>query len=84
MTYRCVPQAEVGIFQPYFFMDPDRWRQVDLLLEEALELPQGQRASFLDHVCAGDFGLRRDVEALLEAHDRSDRFWNESALDARA
>ena len=85
MTYRCVPQGSSrNLPEPYFFMDPDRWRQVDLLLEEALELPQGQRSSFLDHVCAGDFGLRRDVDALLEAHDRSDRFWNESALEMRA
>jgi hypothetical protein len=33
-------------------MDPDRWRQVDLLLEEALELPQEERSSFLDCACA--------------------------------
>jgi serine/threonine protein kinase/tetratricopeptide (TPR) repeat protein len=30
----------------------------------------GERAAFLDQVCAGNEGLRREVEALLSAHDR--------------
>ena len=65
-------------------MDPDRWRQVDLLLEEVLELPQEQRSSFLDRACAANAGLRGDVEALLQAHKNSDRFLNESAIEMRA
>ena len=65
-------------------MDPDRWRQVDLLLEEALELPQEERSSFLDCACAGDSRLRRDVDALLQAHQKSDGFLQETAIQVRA
>src|SRR5438270_9571010 len=38
----------------------------------ALAIPDpGERAAYLDRACAGDPGLRRDVEALLKAHAAS-------------
>jgi serine/threonine protein kinase len=40
------------------------------LFTEALELPTGERASFLARACAGDEDLRLKVEALLKANDR--------------
>jgi tetratricopeptide (TPR) repeat protein len=45
--------------------DLDRWRQIEAILDQALEVPQEGRGSLLDEVCAGDPGLRADVEALL-------------------
>src|SRR5215471_3283637 len=44
---------------------PDRWRQVETLFYEALELPPEARPEFLDKSCAGDAELRKEVESLL-------------------
>lgn len=46
-------------------MKPERWKQVDELLEAALDCPATERASFLDRVCSGDEELRRELESLL-------------------
>jgi len=61
-------------------MTPERWRQVDRILEEALELPPDECVRFLDRMCAGDHALRRDVEAVLQAHRNAGTFLNNPAL----
>lgn len=65
-------------------MTPERWRQVDKLLEEALELEAGERSAFLDQACAGDEALRRKVEALLAAHERAEGFIETPAMEVAA
>jgi hypothetical protein len=55
-------------------MIPERWRQIDRLLELALEQESEQRADFLAKTCAGDEELRREVEALLKAHEQTGSF----------
>ena len=35
-------------------MTPERWRQIEKLLNAALELDPGQRAAFLDAACTGE------------------------------
>lgn len=45
--------------------DPARWQQVKNLLAQALELAPEERARFLDEACAGDRGLRTEIESLL-------------------
>ncbi len=45
----------------------DRWTQADQLLDAALDLPAGERASFLDQACEGDPELRALVGRLLAA-----------------
>jgi serine/threonine protein kinase/tetratricopeptide (TPR) repeat protein len=58
---------------------------VETLFAEALEIPSaGERAAYLERACAGDEGLRRHVETLLEAHDRAGRFLDPPALAATA
>jgi serine/threonine protein kinase/tetratricopeptide (TPR) repeat protein len=48
---------------------------VETLFAEALEIAStDDRAAYLERACAGDEGLRRQVETLLEAHDRAGRF----------
>jgi hypothetical protein len=44
------------------------WKQVDRLLEAALEREPRRRADFLIEACGGDESLRREVESLLAAH----------------
>lgn len=46
-------------------MDEQRWRQIEGLFTEALEIPAPSRAAFLAAKTAGDEDLRREVEALL-------------------
>ena len=65
-------------------MKPERWQQIDQLLEAALEQEESQRAAFLEEACAGDEALHKKVEALLEAHQRGDNFLEEPALEMAA
>jgi eukaryotic-like serine/threonine-protein kinase len=51
-------------------MTPERAREIERICEGALERPVSERAGFLADACAGDSGLRRDVERLL-AHDQA-------------
>ena len=55
-------------------MTPERWRQIDAVFQEALDLPAADRAAFLDRACAGDADLRREVELLLSADQRAGDF----------
>ena len=46
-------------------MNRDRWQQIEKTCHDALERDRAERAAFLDHACAGDVELRREVESLL-------------------
>ena len=48
-----------------------RWQRLKELVEAAFERDAAEREPFLDAACAGDVELRREVETLLAAHDRS-------------
>jgi len=65
-------------------MKPERWQQLDQLFHSALEQAPDQRAAFLDKVCAGDESLRRQVEALLGAHEKAGSFIQKPALEVEA
>ena len=45
---------------------PDRWKQIEALFHESLELKTEARSAFLDERCGSDTELREEVEALLE------------------
>ena len=45
-------------------MTPERWQQIKLLLQDALDLPPQQRTGFLDKACPDD-ALRCEVESFL-------------------
>jgi eukaryotic-like serine/threonine-protein kinase len=47
--------------------DPRRWRRMQPLLDQVLDLPPEQRRAWLDEACAGDPDLRADVEEILRA-----------------
>jgi hypothetical protein len=46
-------------------MTPERWRQIEVMLQSALEREPAERADFLERVCAGDPDLREELELLL-------------------
>ena len=57
-------------------MNDDPGREV-VVFTEALGVPVHERGAFLERACAGDESLRRQVEALLRAHDRLGTFLDE-------
>ena len=62
-----------------FLMAAD-WKRVRAVFEEALALEPDARPAFLDHVCGTDGGLRREVDTLLEEHDRPGSFVGDSPI----
>src|SRR5215475_12463844 len=60
-------------------MNPERWRQIDQLLEAALERHHDERAAFLAVACAGDESLRLEVESLLRSDEAAESFIEEPA-----
>jgi hypothetical protein len=47
----------------------ERWKQIKDILYPALEMAVAERSSFLDEKCGNDNELRREIEALIAAHD---------------
>ncbi|MCZ6770210.1 MAG: protein kinase, partial [Acidobacteria bacterium] len=62
-------------------MEPERWKQIDRILAAALERQEGERSVYLDEACGGDEGLRRKVETLLAAHQETEDFLEEPAVE---
>lgn len=46
-------------------MEQTRWNRIEELLQAALDLTPGERATFLEQACAGDEAMRREVEGML-------------------
>jgi serine/threonine-protein kinase len=61
-----------------------QWQRINDLFHSTLEREPGERAAFLAQACAGDESLRREVEALLEAHERVDNFFDAPAMEIAA
>ena len=61
-------------------LDRDRWRAVSLRLDEALELPENERAQWMAALRERDPSLAEDLRALLEEHEtvRRQHFLEES------
>src|SRR5215813_5027435 len=55
-------------------MTPERWKQVDQLMQDALDRGPAERAAFLADACGGDDELRREVESLIGFHERAENF----------
>ncbi|HQR40788.1 MAG TPA: serine/threonine-protein kinase, partial [Blastocatellia bacterium] len=56
------------------------WQRVRKLFEDALDCERGARAAFLDESCGADLELRREVDSLLEEHDRPGSFVADSPI----
>lgn len=61
-------------------MNSERWRQIERVWDQALELSRDERSAFLDCACAGDEELRDEVASLLAAHDACATFIEEPAI----
>src|SRR5437870_5390810 len=65
-------------------MKPERWEQVAQLHRAALEHGASERTAFLQEACAGDEGLRREVESLLAYERQAEAFIEAPALEVAA
>src|SRR5271156_4834976 len=63
-------------------MNPERWKQIDDLLEATLELPEEQRTTFLRQACGDDQLLQEEVASLMSARRNAGSFLEKPALDA--
>jgi len=62
----------------------ERWQQIEGLYHAALERDAEERAAFVAEACAGDEGLRREVDSLLAYEDKAKNFIESPALDFAA
>lgn len=70
-SYQVISEQMPGV-------SPDRWQEVDRLLELALDTPEEERSSLLDRACGGDPKLRQLLQELLDAERASGSFLEES------
>ncbi|GAB5533921.1 MAG: hypothetical protein Rubg2KO_01700 [Rubricoccaceae bacterium] len=59
--------------------NPDRWRRLEALFEQALELAEDDREAFLKREASDDPDLRADVLALLDIQPDAEGFFSEVA-----
>jgi serine/threonine protein kinase len=66
-------------------MTPERWQQVEDVLQAALDRPPQERAAYLDEACGNDEELKDEAAQLLTAHDEAGDFIEQPAIatDAR-
>src|SRR6476646_9454673 len=64
-------------------MNKERWRKIEDIFAEAVELPVEQSRTYLDGACSGDEELLREVELLLES-DRQGQGHIDSAVGVAA
>ena len=65
-------------------MDRELWKQVDALLEQALEQPPEEREAFVLAASQGNQALRDEVLSLLKAQSQAAKFMERSAMNVAA
>jgi len=61
-------------------MTPERWQQVEEVLQAALDRAPAERTAFLDQVCGEDTDLQAEAVSLIRAHDAAADFIEEPAI----
>ena len=61
-------------------MTPERWQQVEEVLQHALDLPWSERATFIAERCGTDQELKHEASSLLDAHEDAGNFIETPAL----
>src|SRR5258708_39001766 len=65
-------------------MESDRWKQVDSLLQSALECSREDRDAFLRRECEGDEALERELRSLLALEPKAASFLESPAIELAA
>jgi len=61
-------------------MEPELWRRITDLFDEAMTRGPKERIAFLEEACEGDRDLRQQVERLVKSHEKSGNFLESSAF----
>ena len=65
-------------------MDAERWKRVDELLQDALQVPADQQQEFLRLACSDDAELQQEVSSLLSSHHEADNFLDQPLIEGAA
>jgi serine/threonine protein kinase/TolB-like protein/Tfp pilus assembly protein PilF len=65
-------------------MTPERWHHIKEVYYGALDLPPGERYSFIDSACAGDESARQEVSQLITAYEETGEFLAVPAFEVAA
>jgi serine/threonine protein kinase len=61
-------------------MTPERWQEIEAVLQAALDRPSLERNSFLEDACATDQELKEEVNSLISAYEEADDFIEQPAI----
>jgi serine/threonine protein kinase len=61
-------------------MNAERWQEVETVLQDALDRPPLERASFIEDVCAGDEELKTEATTLIAAYEEAGDFIEQPAI----
>jgi serine/threonine protein kinase/Tfp pilus assembly protein PilF len=65
-------------------MTPERWQQIDNLLQRVVDIGAAERTALLDELCTGDEDLRQEVESLISFQEMAQSFLEVPALEEAA
>jgi Tol biopolymer transport system component len=65
-------------------MDPEQWKRIDDLLQDALSRPFTESDAFLRQACAGDEALEREVRSLFSSQQKAGDFLRSPAIEVAA
>jgi serine/threonine protein kinase/Tol biopolymer transport system component len=63
-------------------MKPERWDEVDKILQSVLERAPAERRAYVDEVCADDSQLRREVLTVLGSYESAGSFMRTPAIES--
>ncbi len=61
-------------------MSVERWKRVNELFQQALDLDPEARRAFVSKECGGDLEMQAEVDSLLAAYDQSPGFLTQDTL----
>jgi serine/threonine protein kinase len=61
-------------------MTPERWQEIEAVLQGALDRPPAERDSFLEDACSGDEELKEEANSLISAYDEAGDFIEQPAI----
>src|SRR5215469_8082942 len=59
----------------------ERWQEIESIFNKVLEADESRRSAVLEKFCAGDAGLKREVESLLAHHSNARDFIESPAFE---